>query len=142
MMAFAGTTYRKEIYTERKISTAWVLAQPKTGDFEPIQSDPQEGGEDTMPVDNGSQNNYVEEPKPVAGASILSSEMYDRIKQLMTVLGAVETVWLALAKIWGILYGVEIGATIGALITGLSYLMNSSSDKFWADKEIVQKKEE
>ena len=60
----------------------------------------------------------------------------------MTVLGAIETVWLALAKIWGIPYGVEIGATIGALITGLSYLMNSSSDQFWTDKEIVQKKEE
>ena len=142
MMAFAGTTYRKEIYTGRKISTAWVLAQPKAGDFEPIQSDPQEGGEDTMPVDNGSQNNNVEAPKPITGASILSSEMYDRIKQLMTVLGAIETVWLALAKIWGIPYGVEIGATIGALITGLSYLMNSSSAKFWTDKEIVQKKEE
>ncbi len=142
MMAFSSGIYRKEIYTARKISTAWVLAQRKTAHIEPIQSDPQEGGEDTMPVDNGSQNNNVEAPKPISGGSILSSEMYDRIKQLMTVLGAVETVWLALAKIWSIPYGVEIGATIGALITGLSYLMNSSSDKFWADKEIVQKKEE
>ena len=141
MMAWYGNIYRKEIYTGRKISTAWILAQRKTAQYEPIQEDPQEGGEDTMPVDNGSYNDNVEEPEHNSGGSVLSSETYDFIKKLLTWLGAFETFWLVMIKQMDVPYGQIVSIFIGALIAGLSYLMNSSSAQFWADKDIVQKKE-
>lgn len=61
----------------------------------------------------------------------LSNSTYETLKYFaQIVLPASEALWLALAKIWGLPYGVEIGATIAAVDLFLGALLKVSTNKY------------
>ena len=65
----------------------------------------------------------------------LKNETYDRLKWIALVfLPAVEVLWLALGKIWGFPYVVEIGSTIAAVDVFLGTLLGVSTLNYRAEK--------
>lgn len=60
-----------------------------------------------------------------------NSKVYDVLKWIATVvLPAITMLWLAIAKIWGIPYEVEIGATLAAITTFMGALLGISSIQY------------
>ena len=69
---------------------------------------------------------------------VLSNKWYDRLKWVAQyLLPALETLWLALAKIWGFPYGTEIGATIAALDVFLGVVLGISSHNYKGDGDLI-----
>lgn len=65
---------------------------------------------------------------------VLSNKTYDVLKWLAQYcLPALATFWMTIAKIWGLPYGVEIGATISAIDLFLGALMGISSANYKGD---------
>lgn len=52
LMAFSGTSYRKEIYTGRQLPNVLVIAKEKQADSEPIQSDPVQDEPTPAPIED------------------------------------------------------------------------------------------
>lgn len=62
---------------------------------------------------------------------ILNDKVYDVLKFIcLTVLPAIELLWIGLAKIWGFPYGVEIAGTIALIDTFLGSLLGISSHNY------------
>lgn len=62
---------------------------------------------------------------------MFSDGVYDVLKWVAQyLLPALATFWLTVAKIWGIPYGVEIGATISALDVFLGVVLGISSKNY------------
>lgn len=62
----------------------------------------------------------------------MSNQTYDLLKKIaLYILPALATLWISLAKIWGLPYGAEIGATITAIDTFLGACLGISSNKYW-----------
>lgn len=69
---------------------------------------------------------------------VLNDKVYDRIKWLAQYfLPALATLWMALAKIWGFPYGVEIGASISAVDLFLGAILGLSSHNYQGDGDLV-----
>lgn len=65
----------------------------------------------------------------------MNDKMYDVLKNIaLVVLPALATLWLTIAKIWGLPYGEEIAATITAIDVFLGALLKVSS-YFYAKNE-------
>lgn len=61
----------------------------------------------------------------------MKNETYDFLKKLtLVILPALGTLYFALAKIWGLQYGVEIVGTISAITTCLGSILKISSDNY------------
>lgn len=70
----------------------------------------------------------------------MANETYDRLAFFARViLPAAGTLYFALAKVWGLPYGVEIVGTIAAVVTFLSTCLKISSDKY---KKYIEEDEE
>lgn len=69
----------------------------------------------------------------------MSNEVYDFLKNvLIPVLTGGATFVLTLGDIWGIPYAKEIGATMTAFATLISFIINQSSKEFFQHKEIIE----
>lgn len=70
----------------------------------------------------------------------MSNKLYDKIvfvsRILISGLGAL---YLAIAEIWGLPYGTEVGLTVTAVVTFINTLMKIKSDSYFEDKEIIDK---
>ena len=65
---------------------------------------------------------------------VLNDKVYDRIKWVAQYfLPALTTFWMALGKIWGFPYGVEIGASISAVDLFLGAILGLSSHNYQGD---------
>lgn len=65
----------------------------------------------------------------------MSNETYDLLKKIcLYILPGLATLWISLAKIWGLPYGTEIGATITAIDTFLGVCLGISSAKYWNEE--------
>lgn len=68
----------------------------------------------------------------------MNSKTYDFLKNfIIPLLTGGATFILTLGDIWHIAYAKEIGATLTALATLISFMLNSSSKAYFSDKEIV-----
>ena len=64
----------------------------------------------------------------------LSNKVYDAIKWIAQYfLPALATLWITLAKIWGLPYGTEIGATITGIDLFLGAILGISSQNYKGD---------
>lgn len=69
----------------------------------------------------------------------MSNEVYDFLKNiLIPVLTGGATFILTLGDIWGIPFAKEVGATLTALATLISFIINQSSKDYFHNKEIVE----
>lgn len=69
---------------------------------------------------------------------VFNDKTYDRIKWVAQyLLPALATLWMALAKIWGFPYGIEIGATISAIDLFLGAVLGISSSHYEGDGSLV-----
>ena len=61
----------------------------------------------------------------------MSNKTYDTLKYIaQIVLPALAALWLAIAKIWGLPFGTEIGATISAVDLFLGAILKVSSNNY------------
>ena len=68
----------------------------------------------------------------------LSNKAYDALKWIaMWLLPALATLWITLAKIWGLMYGAEIGATITGIDLFLGTILGISSLNYQGDGTMV-----
>jgi hypothetical protein len=82
-----------------------------------------------------SDDNAVEEVQPKG--LILSSQTYDRLKVLSTiVLPALATLYATLASIWGWPFSVEIVGTVAAFAVFLGVLLKVASVRFEAKQQV------
>ena len=66
----------------------------------------------------------------------MSNKMYDILKWVaLCLLPGAAALWLALASIWGLPYGEQIGCTIAAVETFLGVLLGISSARY--NKEVT-----
>lgn len=69
---------------------------------------------------------------------VLNNKAYDCIKWIAQyLLPALATLWITLAKIWGLPYGTEIGATITGIDLFLGAILGISSHNYNGDGTIV-----
>lgn len=65
---------------------------------------------------------------------VLKNKAYDVLKWIAQyLLPALATLWIALAKVWGLPYGAEIGATISAIDLFLGAILGISSKNYQGD---------
>lgn len=65
---------------------------------------------------------------------VLSNKAYDVLKWVaQLLLPALATLWITLAKIWGLPYGTEIGATLTGIDLFLGAILGISSAKYEGD---------
>lgn len=65
---------------------------------------------------------------------VLKNKAYDWMKWIAQyLLPALATLWIALAKVWGLPYGAEIGATISAVDLFLGAILGISSKNYQGD---------
>lgn len=65
---------------------------------------------------------------------VLSNKVYDRLKWVAQYfLPAAATLWMTVAKIWNLPYGVEIGATVSAIDLFLGAVLGISSLNYQGD---------
>jgi len=65
---------------------------------------------------------------------VLSNKVYDTLKWIAQyLLPALTTLWIALAKVWGLPYGTEIGATLSAIDLFLGAVLGISSSNYKGD---------
>ncbi len=67
-----------------------------------------------------------------------NNKIYDRVKWVAQYfLPALITLWMSLAKIWGLPYGAEIGATLGAIDLFLGVLLGISKAHYSGEGTLV-----
>lgn len=64
----------------------------------------------------------------------ISSKLYDILKILCPVLGALSALYVALADVWMLPFAPQISGTIGAIIAFLGSIMQISSKNYWAEQ--------
>ena len=65
---------------------------------------------------------------------VLSNKVYDVLKWIAQyLLPALTTLWIALAKVWGLPYGTEVGATLSAIDLFLGAVLGISSNNYKGD---------
>lgn len=70
----------------------------------------------------------------------MSNRCYDWLKNVaLIILPALATLWLTIAKIWGLPYGEEIAATITAVDVFLGAILKISST-FYTQKQEIEAK--
>lgn len=70
----------------------------------------------------------------------MSNKAYDILKNIaLIILPALATLWLTIAKIWGLPYGEEIAATITAVDVFLGAILKISST-FYTQKQELEAK--
>ena len=71
----------------------------------------------------------------------MNSKTYDILKNIVIpVLTGGATLVLTLGDIWKMPYAQQIGATMTAVATFISFLINQSSKAYFKDKDIVETK--
>jgi len=69
---------------------------------------------------------------------VLNNNLYDKLKWVAQyLLPGLATFWLAIAKIWGLPYGTEIGATISAVDVFLGVILGISHQNYDGDGTLV-----
>lgn len=69
----------------------------------------------------------------------MSDKTYDFLKNiLIPVLTGGATLVLTLGDVWHIPYAKEVGATLTAIATFVSFLINQSSAEFFKNKKIIE----
>lgn len=69
---------------------------------------------------------------------VLSNTVYDKMKWVAQyLLPALATLWITLAKIWGLPYGTEIGATITGIDLFLGAVLGISSQNYKGDGTMI-----
>lgn len=66
----------------------------------------------------------------------LNNKVYDLLKVLCPVFGAVSALYVALADVWGLPYATEVSGTFGALIAFMGTLMQISSKAYWEENSV------
>lgn len=67
----------------------------------------------------------------------MSNKTYDILKYIaQIVLPALAALWLALAKIWNLPFGAEIGATISAIDLFLGAILKISSNSYLVEEAV------
>lgn len=67
----------------------------------------------------------------------MSNKTYDILKYIaQIVLPALAALWLALAKIWSLPFGAEIGATISAIDLFLGAILKISSNNYLVEEAV------
>lgn len=65
-----------------------------------------------------------------------SNELYDKLIWVAQYfLPGLATLWLSLAKIWGLPYGTEIGATISAIDVFLGVVLGISKSNYYKEHQ-------
>ena len=64
----------------------------------------------------------------------ISSKLYDILKILCPILGAVSALYVALADVWMLPFAQQISGTIGAVIAFLGSIMQISSKTYWEEQ--------
>lgn len=64
----------------------------------------------------------------------ISSKLYDILKILCPVLGALSALYVALAEVWALPFATQISGTIGAIIAFLGSIMQISSKTYWSEQ--------
>ena len=69
----------------------------------------------------------------------MGNDTYDFLRYMaQIVIPALAALWVAIAKIWGLPYGAEIGGTLMAIDTFLGAILKVSTDNYWEDQENEQ----
>ena len=66
----------------------------------------------------------------------ISNKLYDILKILCPVLGAVSALYVALADVWNLPYATQISGTIGAVIAFIGSIMQISSKAYWEENSV------
>jgi len=70
----------------------------------------------------------------------MNNKTYDFLKKyLLAILNGGATLIITLGKIWGIPHSEAIAGTLSALAFFITYVINHASDKYFEDKEIVDR---
>ena len=64
----------------------------------------------------------------------ISSKLYDILKILCPVFGALSALYVALADVWSLPYATEVSGTFGALIAFMGSIMQISSKTYWDEQ--------
>ena len=64
----------------------------------------------------------------------ISSKLYDILKILCPVFGALSALYVALADVWSLPYATEVSGTFGALIAFMGSIMQISSKAYWDEQ--------
>ena len=64
----------------------------------------------------------------------ISSKLYDILKILCPVFGALSALYVALADVWNLPYATEVSGTFGALIAFMGSIMQISSKTYWDEQ--------
>ena len=127
MMAYDAATgsYEPVIYTGRKIPNVAVIAKKKDhpeADSEPVEDDPQEGGEDTMPNDEVPVDEQDEMQEEIPAVPGMSSETFDRLRYCAELLlPGIATLIVTL----GMIFGWDVAEKIGAAVMAFSTFLGS-----------------
>ncbi len=130
--------YDTPVFTGREIPNVLSFYSLKEAHTEPADDTGTIPDPDPAPPQDEDENPQEDEPMENKD-SIFSNETYDRIKKSLTIIGALQAAWLIVTATIDVPYGTLIGAVIGAVISFLSYLMNTSSDKYWETREVRDK---
>ena len=69
----------------------------------------------------------------------MGNDTYDFLRYMaQIVIPALAALWVAIAKIWGLPYGTEIGGTLMAIDTFLGAILKVSTDNYWDEQENEQ----
>jgi len=66
----------------------------------------------------------------------ISSKVYDILKILCPVFGALSALYVALADVWNLPYATEVSGTFGALIAFMGSIMQISSKTYWEENSV------
>ena len=66
----------------------------------------------------------------------ISSKVYDILKILCPVFGALSASYVALADVWNLPYATEVSGTFGALIAFMGSIMQISSKTYWEENSV------
>ena len=66
----------------------------------------------------------------------ISSKVYDILKILCPVFGALSALYVALADVWNLPYATEVSGTFGALIAFMGSIMQISSKAYWEENSV------
>ena len=67
----------------------------------------------------------------------ISSKLYDLLKILCPILGALSALYVALAQVWQLPYAEQISGTVGAIIAFMGSIMQISSKTYWENTDRI-----
>ena len=73
----------------------------------------------------------------------MNNKTYDNIVFVSRILiSALGALYIAIAEIWKLPYGAEVGLTVSALTAFINSIMEIKSHAYFSDKEIIEKDED